>query len=197
MCILFVSGIAVHANAEHLCVCCFEFGDISLIPLQFFRSTPGEGQDIESEDHILLAFEVTQFVSNRLAVCVDDSARQIEVGRRIANFQVSVRRWRRRRGLVGRRLLRRRGLRYCEGRGRRKQKDDAKGFPYHWKDSFVNIPVYCHLLIACCLTQVSEARRVYIRSSAAAKVFCANRPAFLDFFGLRNQASRIPQGASG
>jgi hypothetical protein len=33
LCILFVSWIAVHANAEHLRVCSFEFGDISLISL--------------------------------------------------------------------------------------------------------------------------------------------------------------------
>ena len=37
----------VDADAENLSIGSFEFGDISLIRLQFFRSTTGEGQHIE------------------------------------------------------------------------------------------------------------------------------------------------------
>ncbi len=37
----------VHADPDHLCSRLLEFGDISLIRLQLFRSTPGERQDIK------------------------------------------------------------------------------------------------------------------------------------------------------
>ena len=43
----FVSGKAVNTDPEHLRLRSIEFGDISLIRLQFFRSTTGEGQYIE------------------------------------------------------------------------------------------------------------------------------------------------------
>ena len=38
-----VGGNAIDADAENLSIRSFEFGDISLIRLQFFRSTTGKG----------------------------------------------------------------------------------------------------------------------------------------------------------
>ena len=49
---------AVDADAENLSIGSFEFGDISLIRLQFFRSTTGEGQHIEGQYHIFLSSEI-------------------------------------------------------------------------------------------------------------------------------------------
>ncbi len=57
-CELAIGINAVNADAENLCVGSFEFGDISLIRLQFFRSTTGKSQDVKSKHHILLAFEI-------------------------------------------------------------------------------------------------------------------------------------------
>ena len=51
---------AVHTNSENLSVCLFEFGDISLIRFQFFRSTTGKGEHIKREYHVFRAFEVVQ-----------------------------------------------------------------------------------------------------------------------------------------
>ena len=47
LCKAAVGGNAVDADAENLRLCSFEFGDISLIRLKFFRSTTSEGQHIE------------------------------------------------------------------------------------------------------------------------------------------------------
>jgi hypothetical protein len=58
LCKTAVGGNAVDADAEDLSFCAFEFGDISLIRLKFFRSTTGEGQHIESQHHIFLSPEV-------------------------------------------------------------------------------------------------------------------------------------------
>jgi hypothetical protein len=49
---------AIDADTKNLSVGSFEFGDISLIRLQFFRSTTGEGQDIEGKHYIFLTFEI-------------------------------------------------------------------------------------------------------------------------------------------
>ena len=49
---------AIDADAEDLSFCSFEFGDISLIRLKFFRSTAGEGQHIEGQHHIFLSPEI-------------------------------------------------------------------------------------------------------------------------------------------
>ena len=49
---------AIDADAEDLSFCSFEFGDISLIRLEFFRSTAGEGQHIEGQHHIFLSPEI-------------------------------------------------------------------------------------------------------------------------------------------
>ena len=82
----FVGGNAVHADAENLCFCAFEFGDISLIRLQLFRSTTREGEHVKCQDDIFLAFEVTEFYF--LSGC----AGQRKIWRRIAHFQVCL--WR-------------------------------------------------------------------------------------------------------
>ena len=74
LCEFAISGNAVNANAENLCVSSFEFGDISLIRLHFSRSTTGERQHIKREHDVLLAFEVTQFVAHGAVVRADDGA---------------------------------------------------------------------------------------------------------------------------
>jgi hypothetical protein len=56
----FVSWNAVHAHTENLSIGSFEFGDISLICLQFFRSTTCEGQHVEGQHNILLPLKVAQ-----------------------------------------------------------------------------------------------------------------------------------------
>ena len=54
----FVGGNTIYTDAENLRVCSFEFGDISLIRLQLFRSTTGKSQNVKSKHHILLPFEI-------------------------------------------------------------------------------------------------------------------------------------------
>ena len=54
----FVGGNTVYTDAENLCFHSFEFGDISLIRLQLFRSTTGKGQNVKSKHYVLLAFEI-------------------------------------------------------------------------------------------------------------------------------------------
>jgi hypothetical protein len=58
-----IGGNTVYTHSEYLGFGCFEFGDISLIRLQFLRSTTGECEYIHRQHHILLAFEVAQLVS--------------------------------------------------------------------------------------------------------------------------------------
>jgi hypothetical protein len=54
----FVGGNAIYTDAENLRFHSFEFGDISLIRLQLFRSTTGKSQNIKSKHYVLLAFEI-------------------------------------------------------------------------------------------------------------------------------------------
>jgi hypothetical protein len=54
----FVGGNTIYTDAEDLRVHSFEFGDISLIRLQLFRSTTGKGQNVKSKHYVLLAFEI-------------------------------------------------------------------------------------------------------------------------------------------
>jgi hypothetical protein len=55
-----VGGGTVDADTEDDGVAGFELGLISLIGLKFFRSTTGEGQDVEGENDVFLAAEITQ-----------------------------------------------------------------------------------------------------------------------------------------
>lgn len=71
---------AVDADAENLCVCSFEFGDISLIRLHLLRSTPGESQYIEGEHNVFLTFKVAELVGLSI------SGTQAEVWRGLANL---------------------------------------------------------------------------------------------------------------
>src|SRR6476620_2801821 len=57
-----VGGNAVNAHAEDLGVGGFEFGDISLIRLQFLRSTTGERQYVDRQYDVLLPFKIAQLV---------------------------------------------------------------------------------------------------------------------------------------
>ena len=50
-----VGGRAVDADSKNFRVACLELGQISLIGLEFLRSTAGEGEDVEGEDYGLLA----------------------------------------------------------------------------------------------------------------------------------------------
>jgi hypothetical protein len=77
-----VGGDAVNTEAEYLSVIRFEFGDISLIRLQFLRSTAGECQHINRQHDVFLTFEIAQLV--RLSV----SGAKREVGRRVTNLQM-------------------------------------------------------------------------------------------------------------
>ena len=58
-----VGGDAVNTEAEYLSVVGFEFGDISLIRLQFLRSTTCESQYVNRKYDVFLAFEIAQLVS--------------------------------------------------------------------------------------------------------------------------------------
>jgi len=57
-----VGGNTVYTHAENLSVGGFEFGDISLIRLQFLRSTTGKGEHINRQYDIFLTFEIAQLV---------------------------------------------------------------------------------------------------------------------------------------
>ena len=50
----------VYANSEDDCIACFQLGQISLIGLEFFRSTTRECQDVKGEDDVLLPAKVAQ-----------------------------------------------------------------------------------------------------------------------------------------
>jgi hypothetical protein len=57
-----VGGNAVDTHSEDLSLVSFEFGDISLIRLQFLRSTTGKGKHINRQYDIFLTFEIAQLV---------------------------------------------------------------------------------------------------------------------------------------
>ena len=80
----FVGGNAVYTEAKNLGVGGFEFGNISLICLQFFRSTAGESEYVNCEYDVFLTFEIAQLVS--LAV----SGAKREVRSRVADLQVCL-----------------------------------------------------------------------------------------------------------
>ena len=77
-----VGGNTVNTHAEDLRVGGFEFGDISLIRLQFLRSTTGECQHVNRQHDVFLAFEITQLVG--LSV----SGMKREVRSRVTDLQV-------------------------------------------------------------------------------------------------------------
>jgi hypothetical protein len=76
-----VGGGTVDADTEDYCVAGFELGLISLIGLEFFRSTTCECQDVESKNDIFLAAEITQL--DRLPLVAEKS----EVRSHVAHFQ--------------------------------------------------------------------------------------------------------------
>jgi hypothetical protein len=80
-----VSGVAINTNADDLRITLLEIGNISLICLQLFRSTAGEGQDVEGECDALLAPEIAEL--NRLSVRVGES----EIGRHVADLELCLR----------------------------------------------------------------------------------------------------------
>jgi hypothetical protein len=87
-----VGSKTVNADTYDLSIRLLEFGYISLIRLQLFRSTSGEGEHIESKRDVLLAAEVREL--DRVAVRVGER----EIGRHVADLQVRLRRARLLRG---------------------------------------------------------------------------------------------------
>ncbi len=53
-----VGGNTVDTHSKNLSLVGFEFGDISLIRLQFLRSTTGKGEHINRQYDIFLTFEI-------------------------------------------------------------------------------------------------------------------------------------------
>ena len=49
---------AINTQSKNLSFVIFEFGDISLIRLQFLRSTTGKGEHVDRQDDIFLTFEI-------------------------------------------------------------------------------------------------------------------------------------------
>ena len=80
-----VGGNTVDADSENLSVSSFELGDISLIRLQFLRSTTRKREHIKRQHHIFLSLEIAQFHF------LTRSAWKCEVRRRITNLQGSLR----------------------------------------------------------------------------------------------------------
>ena len=83
-----VGGNAVNTQSKNLSLIRFELGDISLIRLQFLRSTTGECEYINREYDVFLAFEIAELVS--LSV----GGAQREIRRWVTDLQVCFR-WRR------------------------------------------------------------------------------------------------------
>jgi len=130
LCKAAVGRNAIDADAENLCICSFEFGDISLIRLQFFRSTTGKGEHIEREYHVFRALEVVKV--NLLAFSIGKR----EVGSGLAHLQMRP----------GRRGLWRAGWR---GRGRgllRKHRDAQASQQQNQRRESLNH--FCRLLFA-------------------------------------------------
>ena len=57
-----VGGDTVDTHSENLSFVCFEFGDISLIRLQFLRSTTCEREHVDREYDVFLPFEIAELV---------------------------------------------------------------------------------------------------------------------------------------
>ena len=77
-----VGGNAVNTQSKNLSLIRFELGDISLIRLQFLRSTTGECEYINREYDVFLTFEIAQLVG--LAVGGAES----EIGRLVPDLQM-------------------------------------------------------------------------------------------------------------
>ena len=109
---------AVHADAEDLGVGGFEFGDISLIRLEFLRSAAGKGEHVKRQDDVLFAAKFAEFYL--VAVGVG----QREIGCRVADLEMRRRRFRR-------------GLRECGG-GQQKHCERRKYQMFHRPSKFKN-----------------------------------------------------------
>src|SRR4029077_262727 len=79
-----VGGGTVDADSEDDGVACFEFGQISLIGLKFFRSTAGKCQDVEGENDVFLASIIAQLHLLPLV------AEEREIGRRVTYLQIRL-----------------------------------------------------------------------------------------------------------
>jgi hypothetical protein len=77
-----VGGGTVYADSENFCIAGVELGLISLIGLQLFGSTTGEGQHVKSEDHGFLSAKIAQLHG------LPFIAQQGEVRRNVASLQV-------------------------------------------------------------------------------------------------------------
>ena len=84
LCEFAVGGNTVYTQAENLSFVRFEFGDISLIRLQFLRSTACKRQYINRQYDVFLSFEVAKLV----ALSVSGTKREIRGG--VADLQVCL-----------------------------------------------------------------------------------------------------------
>ena len=75
---------AVDADSEYDGVACFQLGHISLIGLQFLRSTTGKRQNVEGQDDVFLSAKITEL--HRLPVI----RQQSEVRRNVSYLQVRL-----------------------------------------------------------------------------------------------------------
>jgi hypothetical protein len=79
-----VGGNAVDTHSEDLSLISFEFGDISLIRLQFLRSTTGKGEHVDRQYDIFLTFEIAKLV------LLSVSGAQREIRSFISDLQVRM-----------------------------------------------------------------------------------------------------------
>lgn len=80
-----VSSIAVNADADDLRITFLEIGNISLIRLQFLRSTAGESEHVEGKRDVLLATKIAEL--DWLPVRVGES----EIGRTVSDLELRLR----------------------------------------------------------------------------------------------------------
>jgi hypothetical protein len=78
-----IGSRTIHANAENFCIRGVDFtrGDSSLDRLKLFRSTARKGQDIDGQENVLLAAEVTELYIFPLV------AEEGKIGSGVTHFQ--------------------------------------------------------------------------------------------------------------
>jgi hypothetical protein len=80
-----IGGVAVNADADDLRVALLEVGDISLIRLQFLRSTACEGEHVKGERNVFLATEIRKLNCLTVRVC------ESEIGRSVSDLELRLR----------------------------------------------------------------------------------------------------------
>jgi hypothetical protein len=80
-----VGSVAINTYADDLRVALLEVGNISLICLQFLRSTAGKSQHVKGERDVLLSTEIREL--DGLSVRVGEG----EIGRRVSDLKLRLR----------------------------------------------------------------------------------------------------------